>query len=127
MLFQDQFKNEKVETDKYFLTVLRYIHQNPLKACITQKLNTYNWSSYNEYIKRPVICNTAFVLALFSPDSSKALEQFKKFNQQENEDKSLKYDDGARLNDIEATKVIQQIGEAKSPKDLQSFEKKKKK
>ena len=73
-----------------------------------------------------MICNTAFALALFSPDSSKALEeQFKKFNQQENEDKSLKYDDGASQNDIEETKVIQQIGEAKSPKDLQSFEKEK--
>jgi len=106
-----------VETDKYFLTVLRYIHQNPLKACITQKLNANNWSSYNEYIKRPVICNTAFALALFSPDGSNALEKFKKFNQQENEDKSLKYDDGARLNDIEAIKVIQQIGEAKNSKD----------
>ena len=53
------------------------------------------------------------------------MEQFKKFNEQENEDKSLEYDDGTRLNDIEATKVIQQIGEAKNPKDLQSFEKEK--
>ena len=80
-LFQYRFKSEEVETDKYFLTVLRYIHQNPLKARITPKLNTYNWSSYNEYIKRPVICNTAFALSLFSPDTSKALEQFKEFNQ----------------------------------------------
>ena len=45
------------------------------------------------------------------------MEQFKKFNEQENEDKSLEYDDGTRLNDIEATKVIQQIGEAKNSKD----------
>ena len=80
-LVQDRFKSEEVETDKYFLTVLQYIHQDPLKSCITQKLNTYNWSSYNEYIKRPVICNTAFALSLFSPDTSKALEQFKEFNQ----------------------------------------------
>lgn len=31
-LFQDRFRSEPVETDKYFLTVLRYIHQNPIKA-----------------------------------------------------------------------------------------------
>jgi len=31
-LFQERFKSEIVETDSYFLTVLRYIHQNPLKA-----------------------------------------------------------------------------------------------
>ena len=31
-LFQDRFKSEPVENDAYFLTVLRYIHQNPVKA-----------------------------------------------------------------------------------------------
>ena len=28
-LFQDRYKSEPVEDDVYFLTVLRYIHQNP--------------------------------------------------------------------------------------------------
>jgi len=31
-LFQGRFKSEVVEDDRYFLTVLRYIHQNPLMA-----------------------------------------------------------------------------------------------
>ena len=31
-LFQDRFKSEPVENDSYFMTVIRYIHQNPLKA-----------------------------------------------------------------------------------------------
>ena len=31
-LFQDRFKSENVEDDAYFLTVLRYIIQNPMKA-----------------------------------------------------------------------------------------------
>jgi REP element-mobilizing transposase RayT len=31
-LFQDRYKSEPVEDDGYFLTVLRYIHQNPVKA-----------------------------------------------------------------------------------------------
>jgi len=30
-LFQDRYKSEPVEDDVYFLTVLRYIHQNPSK------------------------------------------------------------------------------------------------
>lgn len=29
-LYQDRFKSEAVENDEYLLTVLRYIHQNPL-------------------------------------------------------------------------------------------------
>ena len=31
-LFQDRYKSEPVEDDAYFLTVIRYIHQNPVKA-----------------------------------------------------------------------------------------------
>lgn len=30
-LFQDRYKSEPVEADSYFLTVVRYIHQNPPK------------------------------------------------------------------------------------------------
>ena len=31
-LFQDRFRSENVEERAYFLTVVRYIHQNPVKA-----------------------------------------------------------------------------------------------
>ena len=31
-LFQDRFRSEPVNTIEYFVTLLRYIHQNPLKA-----------------------------------------------------------------------------------------------
>jgi REP element-mobilizing transposase RayT len=33
-LFQDRYKSETIEDDAYLLTVIRYIHQNPLKSCI---------------------------------------------------------------------------------------------
>jgi len=44
-LFQDRFKSEPVDDDPYFLTVIRYIHQNPEKAGISRK-EDYRWSSY---------------------------------------------------------------------------------
>ena len=31
-LFQDRFKSEPVDSNEYLLTVVRYIHQNPIKA-----------------------------------------------------------------------------------------------
>ena len=37
-LFQDRFKSEPVDDDSYFLTVLRYIHQNPVKAKLCSKV-----------------------------------------------------------------------------------------
>ena len=36
-LFQDRFKSEPVESDEYFLTVIRYIHQKPVKAGLCEK------------------------------------------------------------------------------------------
>lgn len=50
-LFQNRYKSEKVEDDQYLLTVLRYIHQNPLKAGIVQDISCYKWSSYKCYIQ----------------------------------------------------------------------------
>ena len=49
-LFQNRYKSEVVEDDTYFLTVLRYIHQNPLKAGLVQDPADYKWSSYKYYI-----------------------------------------------------------------------------
>lgn len=52
-LFQDRFKSEVVEDSRYLCTVIRYIHQNPLKAGLCTQLEDYPFSSYREYISRP--------------------------------------------------------------------------
>ncbi len=44
-LFQDRFKSEAVEDDAYFLTVLRYILRNPVKAGICASPEQYPYSS----------------------------------------------------------------------------------
>ncbi len=42
-LFQDRFRSEAVETDAYFLDVLRYICQNPVKAGLCGSELDYPW------------------------------------------------------------------------------------
>lgn len=42
-LFQDRFRSESVEDDSYFLDVLRYICQNPVKAGLSKTLFDYPW------------------------------------------------------------------------------------
>ncbi|AOY74651.1 transposase [Clostridium formicaceticum] len=44
-LFQNRFKSERVNTDDYFLIVLRYIHQNPIKAGVIERIEDYKWSN----------------------------------------------------------------------------------
>lgn len=48
-LFKERFKSEPVNDMAYFMTLLRYIHQNPLKAGIVKKVGDYEWSSWSEY------------------------------------------------------------------------------
>ena len=44
-LFQNRYGSEPVESDDYFLSVLIYIYQNPVKAGICSNTVDYEWSS----------------------------------------------------------------------------------
>lgn len=44
-LFQDRFHSEAVDTQAYFLDVLRYICQNPVKAGLSKTPEEYRWLS----------------------------------------------------------------------------------
>jgi putative transposase len=48
-LFQDRYKSEAVSDDGYFLNLIRYIHQNPVKAGVADNAADYSYSSYNTY------------------------------------------------------------------------------
>lgn len=124
-LFQDRYKSEVVEDDAYLVTVLRYIHQNPLKAGIERSIRKYPWSSYREYIGESDICDTAFPLGLFAKDSQKALSLFKEFHAKENKDKCLDYEDSYKMNDSEAAQIIKQSAGVDNTSSIQCFDKKK--
>ncbi len=124
-LFQDRYRSEPVETDAYFLTVIRYIHQNPLKAGLVDDVQTYPWSSYNEYVEKPVICNTEYVLKMFSPKPEKAMILWERFHRQNSADKCLEYDANIRINDSEAVKLIKNVAGVDNPEELKAYEKQK--
>jgi REP element-mobilizing transposase RayT len=88
-LFQDRYKSEPVEDDAYFLTVLRYIHQNPLKVGLADDIASYQWSSYTEYISQPKIVDIEFVLKMFHQERDKSIDRFERFNQEPNNDQCL--------------------------------------
>ena len=50
-LFQNRYKSEPIENERYLMAVLRYIHQNPIKAGMVKEASKYSWSSYNEYLR----------------------------------------------------------------------------
>ena len=48
-LFRERYKSEPVNDIIYFVTLLRYIHQNPLKAGMVSEVKDYEFSSWGEY------------------------------------------------------------------------------
>jgi len=49
-VFQGRFRSEAVEDDRYMLGVIRYIHNNPVKAKISKNISEYKWSSAKDYL-----------------------------------------------------------------------------
>ena len=121
-LFQDRFKSEPIESDAYFLTVLRYIHQNPIKAGISAKAEDYKWSSYIEYISKPKVADILFALNLLNSNPQKAIDQFVRYHHESNKDSCLEIEDNHRLTDAEAIKIISREIKIKSPTDLQGLD-----
>ncbi len=46
-LWQDRFLSRVIEKDHYFLNCIEYIEHNPLRAKLTQDIETYRWVSCN--------------------------------------------------------------------------------
>lgn len=122
-LFQERFKSEVVENDKYFLTVLRYIHQNPVKAKIAKDISRYKWSSYGEYIGEADIINPDFALDMFSNCRKRAMELFCDFNNQKNNDICLDIDENVKVSDMELKQLFKKLG-IMDPKELKNRDKK---
>ncbi len=88
-VFQDRYRSEPIEDDRYLLTAIRYIHNNPVKANIVKNCEDYPWSSYNHYIGKyqdDELIETDFVLSIFSENLSNSIKNFKDFSNMENDD-----------------------------------------
>ncbi|MEQ8176045.1 MAG: transposase [Syntrophomonadaceae bacterium] len=128
-VFQGRYGSECIEDDKYLLTVIRYIHNNPVKAGLVQEQEGYRWSSIHAYIggeEYPKgLTETEYILSIFHQNRIKAMGAFQEFMKQEYDDVCLdeaikrKKTDGEVQAEIEALMDGEPIGK------FQGMEKKK--
>lgn len=121
-LFQDRFKSEPVDDDAYFLTVLRYIHQNPVKAKLCSKVEDYPFSSFAEYLHESTCVDTEYAHSMI--DRS----EFVRFNNTPNSDTCMEIASPTRraVTDTQAQIVIEKISHCKTIIEFQELEEKKK-
>ena len=117
-LFQDRFKSEVVENREYFLAVLIYIHQNPVKAGICKAPGDYAYSSYNEYVSVARITDTSHVLESWSLDS---------FVNSHNREVIAKCMDvvedvSVRVTDEQAREIIKKVSKCESVAEFQALD-----
>lgn len=118
-LFQDRFRSESVDTDPYFMTVLRYIHRNPVKAGMVDRIGDYRWSSYLAYEKGGgTLTDIQFAVDLFG-----SREKLLEYTAQDNDDSVMdEPEHDWRTRDDAAREAIRRIAQCSSVSDYQKLD-----
>jgi hypothetical protein len=80
-LFENRYHATLIDTDAYLLEVVRYIHQNPVRAQLVPDVAHYRWSSHANYLGAgdTTWVTTEFALAMFSHDRARAVALYRAF------------------------------------------------
>ena len=119
-LFQDRFKSECVEDERYFLTVFRYILQNPVKAGLENRPELYRWSSYSEITDdKDSITNVQTAV-----DIAGSGEALVKYVQTVNDDVVMEMTDyDRRVSEKDALATLLRITGCRTPSDFGKIDK----
>jgi putative transposase len=81
-VFADRFKSILVDEEAYLLELIRYVHNNPVRAGVVLDPSSSEWSSHRSYIgmeKCPPWLNIGYILGMFSSDTEEARGLFHQF------------------------------------------------
>ena len=116
-LFQNRFNSEAVEDDQYLMTVIRYIHRNPLKAGMVSRLKEYSWSSYQQIIQA-YQGNSSIIDRGIIKDYFPTAADFIRFSEEENEDECLEINLKTRCSDEQLTVLLSKNSEYRNLGEL---------
>jgi putative transposase len=80
-VFESRYHSIPIETDRYFLTVDRYIHLNPVRAGIVATPDQFQWTSYRSRLKGAdaELLTHGRVLDYFGQDPIKRIHDYSDF------------------------------------------------
>ena len=115
-LIANRYKSVPVEIDEYFLQLIRYVHQNPIKAGIVERIEDYRYSSFLEYIKEKDLTDTDFLMQMISRD------EFVEYHQ-EIEKMTFKVTDSKKKTDEDILMFLKKHYKIENPKEIAKFSK----
>jgi len=79
-IFQGRYKSFLCDRDEYLLSLVRYIHLNPVRAKLVKKPDQYRWSSHKDYlIGAKGLVDNDRVLRIFSEKGLQARRRYSDF------------------------------------------------
>ena len=124
-LFSNRYKSEPIEDERYYLTLIRYIHQNPVKAGMVASVDEYPYTSYDEYISGSGdIATINFTLDMLNENKKLAIEQFRDFHKSE-ETEVYEINDSRRKSPELIRRIIMSELSGDEPAALKSYNKEK--
>ncbi|GIM28196.1 hypothetical protein CPJCM30710_08620 [Clostridium polyendosporum] len=76
-VFESRYNCKRVESNANLLWLLRYIHRNPVRANMVNRVDDYKWSSHYFYINRiKDFVNTHFILSIISNNRTKSIKKY---------------------------------------------------
>jgi len=92
-LFRGRYKSLLIEEDTYLLQLVRYIHRNPLRTGLAERIDDYPWSSHQEYIshhpKRGWL-HKELVLGMLTEDSLEKGKAYRRYMASADDEELLK-------------------------------------
>lgn len=104
-VFQDRYRSQTIESDNQLLAVIRYVHNNPVKAKMVANAEDYTWSSYLEYTQDYSFISMELrqkVLDYFTGD----IAQFESFHLQQDDQEYLEIKEDAETYRLDRSQGI---------------------
>lgn len=92
-VFQGRYKAVLVQDERYMLKLLRYVHQNPVRAGLCKLVEDYRWSS-DIYYRKSInsFVNTKVIYEMVDKDTKSAVQKYKEFMDELEEENYSKLD-----------------------------------
>ena len=121
-LFNNRYMSEPVEDERYYMSLIRYIHQNPLKARMVGRISQYQYSSYGDYVDGDnSFTDIDFFLDMLSDHRKYAVEQFIELNASD-EEESFEISASHRKSDAHIRRIIKSELDIEEPALIKGFE-----
>ena len=116
-MFQDRFKSESVESDAYLLTVIRYVHWNPVKAGLCSMPEAYPYSSYARYFEPQGMIDSTFIAGMMG------VEEFRSFHSTPGKEACLDVRESTKqhVTDEQAAALMRRLTGCKNAPEYQSL------